>query len=190
MAGRLLKFLGAVLLALSLASLPACKDAGVRETLDENTFISVISADPPLTFFRLRLDGQFERELVSVGIVERIASAERDTYLWINLWATRSDGSIGTVALADEVTFQTSAGDFTLTRTADDHRALGLSKAPYTVIRRGPGEGYFRTDIDNIAIIDGDSSLSMMIGDNRYELWGDQARAFDALARYLKETRY
>ncbi|MEL6210795.1 MAG: hypothetical protein AAFR44_11585, partial [Pseudomonadota bacterium] len=128
--------------------------------------------------------------LVSMGVVERIASTERDTYLWINLWATRPDGSNGTVALADEVTVHTQRGDFTLRRTADRHDALGLSKAPYTVIRRGPGEGYFRTDVENIALIDGDTSIYISIGDNRYELWGNQARAFDALGRYLEETRY
>ena len=182
--------LTAALVAVAFTSLTACKTGEVRETLDEQTYVSVITAKPPMTFFRLSTDGTFERELLSVGVLERIASTERDIYLWLNLWGTRTDGSTGDVPLGDTVTFHTADGPFTVTRSADDHRALGLSKAPFSVMRSGVGQGYFRADIDEIALLSADSSVFVEVSDQRYEPWGNQERGRDAISRYLEEARF
>ena len=175
-------------LLLALAGLLGCNEHGVRETLDEETLVSVIVAEPPLTFFRLRLDEKFERELVNVGAVELIASTERDNYLWFNLWGTRIDGSTGSVPLPRRLTVHTQSGPIELTRSADSHRALRLSSAPFTVIRSGAGEGYYRVDFEQMAALAGDPAAALEIDGQRYELWGNQTRAFAALVRFLDES--
>ena len=175
-------------LLLVLAGAAGCNEHGVRETLDEKTFVSVIVAEPPLTFFRLRLDDTFERELVNVGVVELIASTERDSYLWFNLWGTRIDGSTGSVPLPARLTVHTQSGPIELTRSARDHRALRLSSPPFPVIRSGAGEGYYHVEFDQMVALANDRAAALEMGGQRYELWGNQTRAFEALARFVDES--
>ncbi|MEM6638903.1 MAG: hypothetical protein AAF610_03290 [Pseudomonadota bacterium] len=169
--------------------LGACNSGGVRETLDEETFVSVIVAEPPVTFFRLPESGPYDRELVSVGLVDIIASRQRDIYLWINNWGTRADGSTGDRALPEMITLSTASRELVLNRSADTHTTLGLSSAPYTSVRSGPGEAYFAVSAEDLAQLANDGPAEIRLGDAVYALWGDQRRGINALRQYVNESR-
>ncbi len=176
------------ILMLATLGLGACKEGAVREVLDEETLVSIITISPPFTFYRLRLENKIEREFVSLGPVDRIRSAERGQYLWVNTWAVERDGTHVLVPLPQSITIETTNGEFSLTRAADDHHALDFSKPAYRVVSSGAGEAYFDLPFERLEDLRDTSIVAVRAGSQRYELWGDQAAASDALARFIVET--
>ncbi|MFK7888546.1 MAG: hypothetical protein AB8G16_16920 [Gammaproteobacteria bacterium] len=170
------------------AQLCGCNERGVREVLDEETFVSVISMTPPYNFYRLRLDDNIEREFLSAGPIERIQSAERGHYLWVNAWAVRRDGAHETVTLTADITLETDRGDLTLKRAATSHRDLDVSKPAYRVIRSGEGEAYYALSEDDIDALRGATITALRFAQQRYALWGDQDTAQQAMQDFILET--
>jgi len=177
-----------LLLTLLAIIVAGCKQGGVRETLDEQSLVSIITITPPYTFYRLRLEDDIEREFVLMGPIDRIRSAERGQYLWLNLWAVKRDGSHTDAILPDSIEIETSGGRVALTRTADRHADLDVSKSPYNVVRKGVGEGYYALDDTQLDALRDVPLVALHLNGHRYELWGDQSQANEALSQFLLET--
>jgi hypothetical protein len=167
------------------ALLVGCNERGVREVLDEETYVSVVSVTPPFNFFRLLLEGSAEREFLSVGPIERIRSADRDRYLWVNAWAVRKDGAHESVMLGESITLETGSGDILLTRAAGNHAELDISRPAYRIIRSGEGEAIYTMTDDDLDQLRGETLIAIRSEDRRYELWGNQSDAQASLQDFI-----
>lgn len=175
-------FLTAVALC---ALLTGCNERGVREVLDEQTFVSVVSVTPPFNFYRLTLEGDAEREFLSVGPIERIRSAERDRYLWVNAWAVHKDGTHATVALGESITVETSNGEIRLARAAGSHAEIDITQPAYRIIRSGEGEAIYAVTDADLDQLRGATLIAIRSVDQRYQLWGDQSDAQASMQDFI-----
>ncbi len=150
--------------------------------------MSIITIEPPFMFYRLRLENEIEREFVTLGPVDRIRSAERGQYLWVNTWAVQRDGTHVLVELPDRITIETTAGDLSVQRVAADHHELDFSKPAYRVVSSGKGEAYFDLPYERLDDLRDVSIVAVRLGAQRYEQWGEQTAASDALAQFIVET--
>lgn len=182
--GRLRVLLTSLLYVL----LASCKSHGVHESLDSETFVSVITARPAVALYRQTLSGGYSRDFVHAGPVEVVASSDRGYYLWLSFWGTLPDGSYRLVEQPEQVVVHAAGRRIPLRRATQGQGLLRLSRPAYDTPLPGAGNGYFAIDEATLVALADEQAFAVQVGEDEYVLWIDQEHALQALRDFVSEA--